>query len=391
MRICGALFLLFLCLTAAGALPAEGATSRSSSYSGYQNQLFGVAAVSPGDVWAVGLHCPSTCGGEPAGPQPLIQHWDGTSWSKVTVPGLGPTGALYAVSAVSASDIWAVGAYAGQSLIVHWNGSAWSPVSSPVAGTLYAVSARSATNVWAVGDEGSGTGTTDTVIMHWDGSSWSQVSSPSPGGLDQVSSLKAVSVVSADSAWAVGYYTSPQVPSGQMLIMHWDGTEWSQVAAPNLGPTESQLSGISATSGGAWAVGQYCAASPVIGCGATQQNTLVLHLTGSTWTQVSSPNPSSGNYLYGATAPAAADSWAVGYDGSGAGAYDPLILHWTGGNWTQVPSPAPSTVFNFLYQVSAYSAHNAWVVGYYCVQYCENEEIDHSLILHWNGSQWSRK
>jgi hypothetical protein len=321
----------------------------------------------------------------------LIQHWDGTSWSKVTAPGLATAGALYAVSVVSASDMWAVGTNdAGQALILHWNGTAWSQISSPVAGTLYGVSARSAANVWAVGDESNGTGTTDTLILHWDGSSWSQVASPSPGGLDNVSSLKAVSVVSKDNAWGVGYYTSPQVPSGQMLILHWDGTGWSQVTTPDLGSTESELSGVSAASGGAWAVGQYCAAGP-IGCGSTQQNTLVLHWDGSTWTQVSSPSPSKGNYLYWVTSPAAAGSWAVGYDGSGTGAYDPLILHWTGGAWTQAASPAPSTVFNSLFQVSAYSARNAWAVGYYCVKYCGNEEIDHSLILHWNGTRWSRK
>lgn len=387
-RVGGAL-VLFLCLIAAGALPAHGVTL--SSGSGYQDQLLGVTVVSPSDVWAVGLHCPSICGGVPQGAHPLVRHWNGTGWSTVPVPARGSVGALYAVSKTSASDVWAVGTSAGQSLILHWDGTTWSEVSSPPVSVLYGVSARSATDVWAVGEEDSGTGTTDTVILHWDGTAWTQVTSPNPGGFGNVSSLKAVTAVSSNSAWAVGYYTTSRIPSGQMLILHWNGAAWSQVATPNLGPTESQLSGITATRAGAWAVGQYCPANPLLGCGANQQNALILQWDGTAWTQVTSPNPSFGNYLYGVTAPAAAKTWAVGYDNTPSGVYDPLIMHWTGTSWVQVASPAPSQVFNFLFQVSAYSARNAWAVGYYCVKFCEGEEIDHSLTLHWNGTKWSRR
>ena len=55
-RACGALVLV-LYLAMAGMLPAHGATLFSGPASGYQDQLFGVAVVSPSDVWAVGYTC----------------------------------------------------------------------------------------------------------------------------------------------------------------------------------------------------------------------------------------------------------------------------------------------------------------------------------------------
>jgi len=35
-----------------------GSTASLSTTQGYQDQLFGVAALSPSNTWAVGLHCP---------------------------------------------------------------------------------------------------------------------------------------------------------------------------------------------------------------------------------------------------------------------------------------------------------------------------------------------
>lgn len=67
-------------------------------------------------------------------------------------------GDLSAVTAVSATDVWAVGSFLDgrghQALIEHWNGNRWSRVRSPATGTgtvLHAVTAASADDVWAVG------------------------------------------------------------------------------------------------------------------------------------------------------------------------------------------------------------------------------------------------
>jgi hypothetical protein len=89
---------------------------------------------------------------------PLIEHWDGTEWQVVASPNLQATNHyLYGVTTVAPDDAWAVGLYEPQgggnrTLILHWDGISWSIVPSPNPATysgLYAVAAVSATDVWA--------------------------------------------------------------------------------------------------------------------------------------------------------------------------------------------------------------------------------------------------
>src|SRR5207244_6438633 len=99
------------------------------------NQLNAVAAVSSSDVWAVGYYINTGILY-----QTLIGHWDGAAWSAVPSPNLGTdNNALWGVAAVSSSDVWAVGWYhngpGNQTLVEHWNGSLWSVVPSPNPGT----------------------------------------------------------------------------------------------------------------------------------------------------------------------------------------------------------------------------------------------------------------
>ena len=76
-------------------------------------------------------------------------------------------------------------------VIEHWNGSTWSTVSLPVSGVLHGLSAVSANDVWAVGGGG--------LILHWNGTQWSQVANPS----GQSASLAAVAALSANDAWTI--------------------------------------------------------------------------------------------------------------------------------------------------------------------------------------------
>src|SRR6266567_3297398 len=82
------------------------------------------------------------------------------AWTVVSSPNPGSVNDLNGVAAVSASDVWAVGEFinasnVNQTLIEHWNGHKWSVVPSPNVGThnneLFGVTAVSATDVWAVG------------------------------------------------------------------------------------------------------------------------------------------------------------------------------------------------------------------------------------------------
>jgi hypothetical protein len=100
-------------------------------------ELDGVTALAWDDVWAVG-------NSGFADGSALTLHYDGRRWSLVpSAPSPGMYGKLSAVSAVSANDVWAVGnlderpdADGGggfrRPLMQHWDGTSWSIVALPV-------------------------------------------------------------------------------------------------------------------------------------------------------------------------------------------------------------------------------------------------------------------
>jgi len=329
--------------------------------------------------------------------------------------GSGRSGSLNGVSANSATDAWAVGAYtnpttgAGETLALHWNGTKWSTVSSPNPGgttsssdfsSLNGVSANSATDAWAVGAyTNPTTGAGETLALHWNGTSWTTVSSPNPGGTTSSSDNSTLTGVSADSAteaWAVGSYANPTTGATESLALHWNGTKWSKVASPNPGGTTSSsdfssLTGVSANSAtDAWAVGAYSNPTTF----ATES--LALHWNGTKWSKVASPNPggttsgSDFSTLIGVSADSATDAWAVGaysYSNPTTYAEETLVLHWNGTKWSKVASPNPGGTsgndINVLSGVSANSATDAWAGGGY------NPFLTATIVLHWNGTSWS--
>lgn len=113
----------------------------------------------------------------------VIEHWNGTAWRRVATPGTGGPAVLHGVAAVSPGDAWAVGGtnFTGKTVILHWNGAAWARVSSPtppgISSELRGVTGTSATNAWAVGDTFTKTGRVP-LIERWNGTAWRQVRSP---------------------------------------------------------------------------------------------------------------------------------------------------------------------------------------------------------------------
>lgn len=237
------------------------------NFGGIENTLIGVADISPGDAYAV-ANSSSTAQG-------YIEQWKGTSWSLDTLPdpNNGMNTYLNAISATSASDVWAVGyeltgttaaneRYETYSL--HWNGSAWAIVPMPaVSGSdnlldyeFNSIDAISPTNVWAVGDSGDnadvGGTPARTLIEHYNGTSWSIVPSPTAG---TGPTLTGVAAESASDVWAVGYDTPSGATTPQTLTMNWNGTAWSTVSSPDVG-SSSRLAGVSSTAGGpVWSAG----------------------------------------------------------------------------------------------------------------------------------------
>ena len=84
----------------------------------------------------------------------------------------------------------------------------------------------------------------------------------------------------------------------------------------------------------------------------------------------------------------ARDIWAIGSSGnSNEGSTQTLILHWDGFNWDRVTSPNLGKAYNVLHDISIGSADDIWAVGSY--SNAAYTDQDRTMILHWNGSQWS--
>ncbi len=242
--------------------------------------LAGVDAVSANLAFAVGT---TTVLNGP-GPVAVALRWNGSSWSRQSVPTPATTGSSFAaVKAFSGSDAWAVG-YTGssagrKSLAMHFNGTAWSPVATPSPGTrdnfVTAVDGAAANDVWAVGyllNLPYGNRIRLPWIMHWNGTAWSQVPSPSTGS-GELTYLYDVSVTSATDAWAVGYGT--QTGSNVGFVARWNGTAWNRVAAPAL----QVVNRVSARSGtDVWVTGSDSAGAAKFA-----------HWNGTSWTILDAP------------------------------------------------------------------------------------------------------
>ena len=125
-----------------------------------RSSLDSVTAISPTNAWAVGSKHAAT-GAEVT----FTLHWNGTTWSEVPSPNpstaASASNQLRSVAAVSPDNVWAVGMYESEqtnvhqhrTLVLHWNGVSWSIVSSPQPGRTSElnVATTTASRVFAAG------------------------------------------------------------------------------------------------------------------------------------------------------------------------------------------------------------------------------------------------
>lgn len=165
-------------------------------------------------------------------------------------------------------------------------------------------------------------------------------------------------------------------------------TAWRVVPSPNVKhpvpfPSINDLDAVSALSPtDAWAVGGTFAGAP--GPAAS----LIERWNGTAWQLVTNSGP--GN-LYGVAALSANDVWAVGRQGGNydnnyqAYVFTTLIMHWNGSQWSVVPSPNPDPIESYLNSVTAIAANDIWAVGYTG----RAPGTGDALIEHWDGQVWS--
>lgn len=429
--------------------------------SGTSYYLQGVDASAGNDVWAVGYSYNTTNYYDTA----LIMHWNGTIWTIVPAPITGAINSdLYSVVSVSAYSAWAVGAYEdsayqGHTLILHWNGSTWvqqtgGPGGGAFSSYLSGVTAVSGSELWAVGynsgvpyrlhttDAGatwnqvagpstvsgfnavaatssnnvvavgcsSYTGCSHTRVERWDGSVWTlQSSSPTFGQLSAF--FKSAAAVDPTHAWAVGNYSD-----GNPFIFSWDGGSWIAISSTLLpaGGVFASMYDISASAANnVWAVGDYQTGDytghnltlhfdgsawhivPLAFYSFRSVSTVapndvwamdsysIYHYDGNTWTAVSYPQPPSRAYLSMIRARTANDVWAVGHYYDSNNVATTVTFHYTNGTWTLVPAaPVTGDTYAYARAIQPVSATEAWLGGYYRLATGSLR----TLLQHWDGT-----
>ena len=365
------------------------------------------------ECWTVGTTVTGLGTNPDAQFTPLIEQWNGATWSLAAVPANPAVhGGFFDVTCVSIADCWAVGTVlAGQggqptgTLAADWNGTAWSIVPTPnPAGAsgalLQGVTCVTTSDCWAVGYTTTATGGNESTLLveHWNGSAWS-IESATPSG-QAYDELVAVDCSGPADCWAVGSAGPnqekstflPIFPGGQGdqgLIEHWNGTAWSivpsyQAAAPD----GSYLSSVTCVTGtDCWAAGSSTNSSGKAG------TTLAERWNGSSWSVVATAPPAgAGGALLGdVTCLSATRCWAVGSGSVGAGesgtngtghhtgtgtgtgggggtgtggGFMPkgFIESWNGSAWSIQPSPNV-TVLSILDTVSCVKGASCWAAG----------------------------
>jgi hypothetical protein len=202
------------------------------------------------------------------------------------------------------------------------------------------VAASSPADIWAVGVTHA-PALDLPAIQHWDGKAWSSVAVAPNGGRPDV--VNAVSTVGPRNAWAVGYSAGKEGHQEDVLIEHWDGRTWSVVSAPNPSQGWNELDDVLALSAtNVWAVGYAKDELPAV-------------FKGNTKLPPSRPTPAR-----------------------------VLVEHWDGKSWSMVDAPSPGTNWNQLASVAGGGPKDIWAVGWQ-----QDDGPQRALVERWDGRAWS--
>jgi hypothetical protein len=188
------------------------------------------------------------------------------------------------------------------------------------------------------------------------------------GPLD-VSSLNAVKVFSPTDVWVAGdgldYTGSTPSSPDTAFIQHWNGSSWTQYTLP-AHPNGDFLVDVQGTSNDLWAVGGQ--GQPL---SSTQDNVLIEHWNGTVWSDSGGVTPDMSANLFGLGYLAADNVYAVGASayanpGTTLETDHAVVERWNGTSWSKVTSADPSTNDD-LVAIAAISAIDIWTSGFMTV------------------------
>lgn len=214
-------------------------------------RLNAISASARDQIWAVGDEW-----GQNASIHSLVERWDGRSWTQIPADDLPDvTQSLYGVAATSRTDAWAVGSADDSEhtfpVAQHWDGARWRQVAVPVDnGALYAVAASGPSDVWAAGVVSEDDQPERPLVMHWNGVAWTRIALPSTADRGQAR-LSAITV-SHGQVWATGNSTVGGALNRTPLAFHIDRRGATIEPTPD---EPGQLNGVTTRGREVWAVG----------------------------------------------------------------------------------------------------------------------------------------
>ncbi len=294
-----------------------------------------------------------------------VMSWNGQRWSSTSLPSIAGANSsvLASVSGTGSNDVWTAGwellgsatSPTSQPLLLHWNGSSWKTVSVTVAGQarIYGVTTVAANNVWAVGlSATSPTAAPQPLILHWNGAKWTtgNIASQAPGEFISLSMVGSTPYAAGEG-------------KNNPLLERYSGGSWSTVTVP-----------ASAAPSGGVLVSLYPESSSSIwAAGNGSSGPFVLHWNGAKWAVTTPPTPAGlSGVVLTSIAGQGSQVWASGYGASTAQTYPTptpspsattppaesghtnygIVETWNGTSWaaTRLGSSLPNTA---LYSISA--------------------------------------
>lgn len=344
-----------LLLSAAGAQATTGwtitttPTPHRNAYDTAPRVLFAVSAVDRHDAWTAGF----------SNDEALLFHWNGSTWSNVTLPAPGrdpSQGQLLGLDAAAADNVWTVGQGYNVPWVAHYDGTSWTNLPTTGIGLLPDSVTALPHGHAIVGGEG---GRRDNPrVAVWNGSSWTVSRLPQPtggesawiaairripgtrqyligGSINVLKSGASVSrtytvrgrpghwrmlkmpsypaaygsdlhVINGHNAWLVGTRTTTSYRAIP-LLEHYNGTSWKTVKLPNV-KGDASLGGIAFTS---WRHGLAVGTR-----GDRIHHTVAFAYSAGSWRRIASPNPWKSQGFGAVTSiPGTGHYWAVGDHG----------------------------------------------------------------------------
>src|SRR5262249_34049397 len=100
------------------------------------------------------------------------------------------------------------------------------------------------------------------LVMRWNGLGWSTLPTPPvPPNMDGTA-LSAAVALSSNDIWGLGSAYSSASRQSITYAVHWNGSPWTLLTTPNVGPNNDLNAGDALSSGDIWAVGNYQSANP---------------------------------------------------------------------------------------------------------------------------------